>query len=113
MEITLRVEISAESIFKFIRKCMLPDLKKGTLDTQEGPQEPKFKVIYVKPKGLKINAVKAIKNVLDLSLKEAKDIIDNAPTVLKITTSEQEASGLKKEIETEDPYSEVIIVQCQ
>lgn len=112
MEITLRVEISAESIFKFIRKCMLPDLKKGTLDTQGDPQEPEFKVIYVKPKGHRISAVKAVRNVLDLSLKEAKDIIDNSPTVLKTTTSEQEALGLKKAIEAEDPDSEVMVKQC-
>lgn len=48
----------------------------------------------------KVQVIKAVKDALGLGLKEAKDLIDKAPTVLKEEMKKEEAEALKKAIET-------------
>lgn len=47
----------------------------------------------------KISVLKTIKNLLNLGLKESKEIVDNLPKILKETTDEKEANELKSSIE--------------
>ncbi|MCK5021675.1 MAG: 50S ribosomal protein L7/L12 [Candidatus Pacebacteria bacterium] len=47
----------------------------------------------------KIAVIKAVKGALGLGLKEAKDLVDAAPTVLKKDMKKEEAESLKKDIE--------------
>lgn len=47
----------------------------------------------------KIQVIKVIKEVLNLGLKEAKDLVDGAPSVLKENVKKEEAETLKKKIE--------------
>lgn len=47
----------------------------------------------------KIGIIKIIKEVLVLGLKEAKDLVDGAPTMLKEGMKKEEAEALKKKIE--------------
>lgn len=47
----------------------------------------------------KIALIKIIKEVLSLGLKEAKDLVDAAPGVLKSGMKKEEAEALKKRIE--------------
>ncbi|MCK4386750.1 MAG: 50S ribosomal protein L7/L12 [Candidatus Pacebacteria bacterium] len=47
----------------------------------------------------KIAVIKAIKAVLGLGLKEAKELVDSAPVVLKKDVKKEDAEGFKKEIE--------------
>ena len=47
----------------------------------------------------KIAVIKAVKEVLGLGLKEAKDLVDGAPIVLKEGLKKEEADVLKKKIE--------------
>lgn len=47
----------------------------------------------------KIAVMKAVKEVLSLGLKEAKDLIDGVPSVLKEGMKKAEAGELKKKIE--------------
>ncbi len=47
----------------------------------------------------KIQVIKAIKEVLALGLKEAKDLVDAAPSLLKEGLKKDEAEALKKKIE--------------
>lgn len=49
--------------------------------------------------GQKIAVIKVVKEALALGLKEAKDIVDDAPTVLKEGMKKEEAEELKKKIE--------------
>jgi len=49
--------------------------------------------------GNKIAVIKAVKEVLGLGLKEAKDLVDGAPSVLKENVSKDEAGELKAKIE--------------
>lgn len=47
----------------------------------------------------KIAVIKIVKEVLALGLKEAKDMVDAAPTMLKTDMKKEEAEELKKKIE--------------
>jgi large subunit ribosomal protein L7/L12 len=47
----------------------------------------------------KISVIKVIKEVLGLGLKEAKDLVDAAPSVIKAGMKKEEAEALKKQIE--------------
>ena len=47
----------------------------------------------------KIAVMKVVKEVLGLGLKEAKDLVDGAPSVLKDGMKKEEAEDIKKKIE--------------
>jgi len=47
----------------------------------------------------KIAVIKVVKEALGLGLKEAKDIVDAAPSVLKDGMKKEEAEALKKKVE--------------
>lgn len=47
----------------------------------------------------KIAIIKIVKEVLGLGLKEAKDLVDAAPSMLKVDMKKEEAEALKKQIE--------------
>ena len=47
----------------------------------------------------KINVIKVVKEALGLGLKEAKDLVDGAPKVLKEGVKKEDAEKLKKDIE--------------
>lgn len=47
----------------------------------------------------KIAIIKVVKEVLGLGLKEAKDLVDAAPSMLKADMKKEEAGALKKRIE--------------
>ncbi len=47
----------------------------------------------------KIAIIKVVKEVLGLGLKEAKDLVDGAPAMLKEGMKKEEAEALKKQIE--------------
>ena len=47
----------------------------------------------------KINVIKAIREITALGLKEAKDLVDSAPSVVKEAVSKEEAEEIKKKLE--------------
>lgn len=47
----------------------------------------------------KINVIKAVRAITGLGLKEAKEIVDSAPKVIKEGASKEEAEELKKQLE--------------
>ena len=47
----------------------------------------------------KIAVIKAVKEALGLGLKEAKDLVDGAPSMLKTGLKKEEAEELKKKLE--------------
>lgn len=48
----------------------------------------------------KIAVIKVIKEVLALGLKEAKDLVDSAPALIKDAVKKEDAEAIKKQIET-------------
>lgn len=47
----------------------------------------------------KINVIKAVREVTQLGLKEAKDLVDGAPKVVKEGAKKEEAEEIKKKLE--------------
>ena len=47
----------------------------------------------------KINVIKVIRTITSLGLKEAKDLADNAPSIVKETVPKAEAEEIKKQLE--------------
>tara|TARA_B100000676_G_C17368729_1_gene479473 strand:- start:45 stop:440 length:396 start_codon:yes stop_codon:yes gene_type:complete len=47
----------------------------------------------------KINVIKAVRAATSLGLKEAKDLVESAPTAIKEDTSKEDAEALKKDLE--------------
>lgn len=47
----------------------------------------------------KVNVIKAIRGITGLGLKEAKDLVEGAPSTVKEGVSKDEAASIKKELE--------------
>ena len=60
-----------------------------------------FDVVLVDAGANKLKVVKAVKEACGLGLKEAKDLVDGAPSTLKGGMAKAEAENLKKTIEAE------------
>ena len=58
-----------------------------------------FDVVLVDAGANKLKVVKAVKEACGLGLKEAKDLVDGAPSTIKEGLSKDEAENLKKAIE--------------
>jgi large subunit ribosomal protein L7/L12 len=72
----------------------------GGGDAGGGAEEKtSFDVEFTSAGDAKINAIKAVREVTGLGLKEAKDIVDSAPKVLKEGVKKEEAEEMKAKIE--------------
>ncbi len=58
-----------------------------------------FDVILKSPGQAKLAVVKAVKELAGLGLKEAKDLVDAAPSEIKKGVTKDEAEALKKQLE--------------
>lgn len=47
----------------------------------------------------KINVIKAVRTITNLGLKEAKDLVDGAPKIVKEGAKKEEAEKIKKDLE--------------
>jgi large subunit ribosomal protein L7/L12 len=57
--------------------------------------------VHLKDAGAtKIAVIKAVKEILGLGLKEAKDLVDGAPSLIKDGVKKEDAEAMKKQIET-------------
>ena len=62
-------------------------------------EKTEFDVILKDAVANKLNVVKEVKNLLGLGLKEAKDLVDGAPSQLKAAISKAEAESIKTTLE--------------
>jgi len=62
-------------------------------------EQTEFNVILTDAGAKKINAIKVVRAITGLGLKEAKSAVEETPTVLKEGVSKEEAEELKKQIE--------------
>ncbi len=67
----------------------------------QAPQEEKteFDVILVSAGDKKIQVIKEVRAITNLGLKEAKELVDNAPRAVREKISREEAEELKKRLE--------------
>src|SRR5476651_1510400 len=62
-------------------------------------EKTEFNVIMTKCGENKINVIKAIRTVTGLGLKEAKDLVEAAPTPVKEGVNKAQAADIKKQLE--------------
>jgi len=62
-------------------------------------EQTEFTVTLTDIGGNKINVIKVVREVTALGLKEAKDLVDGAPKLVKEGVSKDEAAAIKKKFE--------------
>ncbi|MEA3287910.1 MAG: 50S ribosomal protein L7/L12 [Candidatus Marinimicrobia bacterium] len=66
---------------------------------EEVEEQTEFDVVLEGPGDKKINVIKVVRQVTALGLKEAKELVDSAPSKIKEAVSKDEAEELKKKLE--------------
>ena len=62
-------------------------------------EKTEFDVILANAGASKVGVIKAVREVTGLGLKDAKDLVDNAPKTLKEGASKEEAEQIKEKLE--------------
>ena len=62
-------------------------------------EQTEFNVILANAGAKKIGVIKVVRELTGLGLKEAKDMVDNAPATLKEGVSKEEAESIKAKLE--------------
>ncbi|WP_442602712.1 50S ribosomal protein L7/L12 [Paenibacillus sp. KN14-4R] len=65
----------------------------------EVAEQSEFDVILNNAGASKINVIKVVREITGLGLKEAKDLVDNAPKALKEKVAKEEAEAIKAKLE--------------
>jgi len=62
-------------------------------------EKTEFNVVLATSGEKKVNVIKVVRAITGLGLKEAKDLVDGAPSSVKEGISKQEAEDIKKQLE--------------
>lgn len=65
----------------------------------EAAEQSEFDVVLLDAGGSKINVIKAVREITGLGLKEAKELVDNAPKPVKEKASKEDAEAIKAKLE--------------
>ena len=86
-----------------------PVMMAAALGAAAAPAEEKteFDVILKSAGDKKIEVIKAVREVVSLGLKEAKDLVEGAPKTLKEGVSKDEAETIKKKFEEKGAQIEI------
>jgi large subunit ribosomal protein L7/L12 len=115
-------DVSKEQVVDFLSKMSVMDLATLTKELEEkwgvkaapvaaaaaaapaaaaaaAAEQTEFTVTLKEAGGNKIGVIKAVREVTNLGLKEAKDLVDGAPKVVKEGVSKSDADTIKKKLE--------------
>ncbi|HVC40315.1 MAG TPA: 50S ribosomal protein L7/L12 [Candidatus Dormibacteraeota bacterium] len=70
-------------------------------------EQTEFSVILTKAGDQKIAAIKAVREITGLGLKEAKDVVDGAPKAVKEGVTREEAEAVAKKIQEAGATAEI------
>jgi large subunit ribosomal protein L7/L12 len=68
-------------------------------DAGAAEEQTEFDVLITSPGEKKVNAIKVVRAITGLGLKEAKALVDDAPSTVKEGVTKDEAEDLKKQLE--------------
>jgi len=71
----------------------------GGAAAESAEEQTEFDVVLTEAGAKKINAIKVVRAITGLGLKEAKSAVEGVPTTLKEAVSKEEAEEIKKQIE--------------
>ena len=74
---------------------------------EEVEEQTEFDVILKSVGEKKINAIKAVRAVTSLGLKEAKELVESAPATVVTAVTKEVAADVKKQLEDEGATAEV------
>ncbi|HCX64653.1 MAG TPA: 50S ribosomal protein L7/L12 [Eubacteriaceae bacterium] len=66
---------------------------------EEAEEKTEFEVVLASAGDQKIKVIKVVREVTGLGLKEAKELVDNAPKPIKESANKEEAEEIKSKIE--------------
>lgn len=75
--------------------------------TNNEVEQTEFDVSLLASGDKKIEVIKVVRAITNLGLKEAKDLVDSAPSVLKQNLSKEEANDVKEKLEAAGAKVEV------
>ena len=73
----------------------------GAAEAAPAEEKTEFDVVLASFGDAKMAVIKAVKDVCGLGLKEAKEVVDGAPKVIKEAASKEEAEEIQKKLEAE------------
>lgn len=71
----------------------------GAAAAPAAEEKTEFDVILTSAGAAKINVIKVVREITGLGLKEAKDLVDNAPKPVKEKINKEEADAIKAKLE--------------
>ncbi|MEB3103628.1 50S ribosomal protein L7/L12 [Ferviditalea candida] len=71
----------------------------GGAAAAEVEEQTEFDVILTNAGASKINVIKVVREITGLGLKEAKEVVDNAPKPIKEKVAKEEADSIKAKLE--------------
>jgi large subunit ribosomal protein L7/L12 len=71
----------------------------GAAPAEAAEEKTEFDVVLTSSGEKKIQVIKVVRAITNLGLKEAKDLVDNAPNTIKEGVTKAEAEDVKKQIE--------------
>ena len=77
----------------------VPGTSGSSSEAEPAEEKSEFDVVLNAAGGSKLAVVKLVKELTGLGLKEAKELVDNAPSNIKEAVSKDEAEGFKKSLE--------------
>lgn len=79
----------------------------GAGAAEAAEEKTEFDVVLVDAGAKKINAIKAVREITGLGLKEAKEAVEGVPTTLKEGVSKDEAAEIAKKLEEAGAKAEI------
>ena len=123
--------ISKEDVFEFIDKMTIIDMSEFISEFEErygvtaaapaaavaaapgaggeaaAEEQTSFDVNLSAPGDKKIQVIKVVREITSLGLKEAKGLVDSAPTAVKTGVSKEEAEEIKAKLEEQGAIVEI------
>lgn len=101
MKVTELNELVKAAEEKFGVSASAPVMVAGGAGAGAGAAEEKteFDVVLTGAGASKVKVIKAVREITGLGLKEAKELVDNAPKALKEGVSKEEAEEMKTKLE--------------
>ena len=108
MKVTELNELVKAAEEKFGVSASAPVMVAGAAGGAAAAEEKtEFDVILANAGASKVGVIKAVREVTGLGLKDAKDLVDNAPKTLKEGASKEEAEQIKEKLEAAGASVEV------
>ena len=76
-----------------------PAVSAASGDEAAAEEQTEFDVLLSTVGDRKVNVIKVVRTITSLGLKEAKGLVDNAPSPIKEGVSKDEAEDIKKQLE--------------